>query len=400
MTSNQTFQYITTPEALLTACQTLKQAKVLCVDTEFHREKTYYAQFALLQVGCNEGCFVIDPVQIKDLKPVWDVILDPNILKVFHAGRQDLEIILEHAGGLPLPMFDTQVAAALLGYGQQVGFGNLVQRIVKKELAKGESFSDWLKRPLTDQQLKYAADDVIYLMPIYQGLKEELQARKRFAWLDEEQTTLTSLSTYQIDKQEVFWRVKGVNKLKPKHLAVLREFGAWREEQAQKKDIPRRRLVSDDALLELAKRDNLNRDIMGRMRGLTQGTISRFGDTWLKLWEKGMACAEEERPKLSARKHNTPGTDMRLELLDTLVRLKAEESSISATILTNKSDLAALASWGNKPQNETPDLPCLQGWRYELVGEDLLRLLRGEICLHINPNTGLPVIKPLEGKPS
>jgi ribonuclease D len=346
----------------------------------------------LLQIGCNDGVFIIDPVQIKDLKPVWDVILDPNILKVFHAGRQDLEIIVDHAGALPLPMFDTQVAAALLGYGQQVGFGNLVQRIVKKELAKGESFSDWLQRPLTDQQMKYAADDVIYLMPIYQGLKEELQARKRHAWLDEEQATLTSMSTYQIDKQEVFWRVKGVNKLKPKHLAILRELAAWREEQAQKKDIPRRRLISDDALIELAKRDALNMDTMDRMRGLNAGVIRRFGDTWLKLWQKGIDCPEENRPKLSSRKQNTSGTDMRLELLGTLLRLKAEDSSISSTILANKSDLSVLASWGHNCKADLPDLLCLQGWRAELVGNDLLRLLRGEICLRLDPKTGLPVI--------
>jgi len=392
--------YIDTNETLIQACEVLSKAKVLCVDTEFHREKTYYAQFALLQVGSTDATYIIDPVAIKDLKPIWDLMLDPNILKVFHAGRQDLEIILEHAGGLPLPMFDTQIAAALLGYGQQVGFGNLVQRITKKALAKGESFSDWLQRPLTQQQMKYAADDVIYLLPIYQALKEELQARKRSTWLDEEQATLTSLGTYQIDKQEIFWRVKGVNKLKPKHLAILRELAAWREEQVQKKNMPRRRLVSDDVLIELAKRDKLNIEVMGRMRGLTDGTIRRFGKTWLELWEKGMNCPEENMPKLASRKTNTSGTDLRLELLATLLRLKAEDASISSTILASKSELSTLASWGNKPFNETPELACLKGWRAELVGNDLLRLLRGEICLYLNPNTGLPVITEVHEKTS
>ena len=395
--NESSFQYIDTPDGLLEACDTLKTAKVLCVDTEFHREKTYYPQFALLQISSTDAVFIIDPVEIKDLKPLWDIILDPNILKVFHAGRQDLEIILEHAGGLPLPMFDTQVAAALLGYGQQVGFGNLVQRITKKALAKGESFSDWLQRPLTKQQLKYAADDVIFLMPIYQALKEELQARKRSTWLDEEQAILTSPDTYNMDKNEVFWRVKGVQKLKPKQLAVLRELAIWREEQAQKKDIPRRRLIADEPLIELAKRDKLNMDVMKRMRGLHEGVIRRFGETWLKLWQQGMDCPEENWPKLAGRKSNTSGTDLRLELLDTLLRLKADEASISSTILANKSELSALASWGNKPNNEPPELPCLQGWRAELVGNDLIRLLRGEICLRLNPNTGLPVIDDYKG---
>ncbi len=398
MNAPTTFEYIDTPEQLTQACQVLESAKVLCVDTEFHREKTYYPQFALLQIGCNDGVYIIDPIAIKDLKPVWDIMLNPDILKVFHAGRQDLEIILEHAGGLPLPMFDTQVAAALLGYGQQVGFGNLVQRITRKALAKGESFSDWLQRPLTKQQLQYAADDVIYLMPIYQALKEELQARKRSTWLDEEQAILTNTGTYLIDKNEVFWRVKGVNKLKPKHLAILRELAAWREEQVQKKDMPRRRLVSDDVLIEIAKRDKLTIDVMNRMRGLHAGVVRRFGDTWLKLWQKGLDCPEADWPKLAARKSNTSGTDLRLELLSTLLRLKADEASISSTILANKSELSALASWGNKPFTDAPDVPCLNGWRAELVGNDLLRLLRGEICLRLNPNTGLPVIDDYTGK--
>lgn len=398
MTTTQTYQYVTTPEALLKACETLQQAKVLCVDTEFHREKTYYPQFALLQVGSVDGCFIIDPLQIKDLKPIWDIFLNPNILKVFHAGRQDLEIILEHAGGLPLPMFDTQIAAALLGYGQQVGFGNLVQRIVKKALAKGESFSDWLHRPLTPQQMTYAADDVIYLMPIYQALKEELQARKRLSWLDEEQAILTNPNTYSIDKNEVFWRVKGVNKLKPKHLAILRELAAWREEQAQRKDIPRRRLIADEPLLELAKRDKLNLDVMARMRGLNAGVIRRFGNTWLELWQKGHGCPVDKFPKLPSRNHNTAGTDLRLELLDTLLRLKAEEASISATILASKSELSTLASWGHNRKATLPDLPCLKGWRFDLVGVDLLRLLRGEIYLRLNPQTGLPVIDAYQGE--
>ncbi len=400
MNAPTTFEYIDTPEQLTQACQVLESAKVLCVDTEFHREKTYYPQFALLQIGCHDGVYIIDPITIQDLTPVWDIVLNPEVLKVFHAGRQDLEIILEHAGKLPLPIFDTQIAAALLGYGQQVGFGHLVQRITRKTLAKGESFSDWLQRPLTKQQLQYAADDVIYLMPVYQALKEELQAQKRIAWLDEEQATLTNMDTYLTDKNEVFWRVKGVNKLKPRHLAILRELAAWREEEVRKKDMPRRRLVSDDVLIEIARRDNLSLDVMNRMRGLHAGVVRRFGDTWLKLWQKGMDCPEEDWPRLAPRKNNTQGTDLRLELLSTLLRLKADEASISPTILANKSELATLASWGNNPFSDPPDIPCLQGWRAELVGNDLLRLLRGEICLRLNPGTGLPVIDDYTGENS
>lgn len=386
-------QFINTPETLAQACDKLQHAKVLCVDTEFHREKTYYPQFALLQIASTEHCFVIDPLAFSNLKPLWDILLNPSILKVFHAGRQDLEIILQHAGALPLPIFDTQIAAALLGYGQQIGFGNLVQRIVKKELAKGESFSDWLHRPLTAQQLQYAADDVIYLMPIYQALKEKLQATKRLAWLEEEQSTLTSLNTYENNQEDVFWRVKGVNKLKPRQLAVLRELSAWREREAQHKDLPRRRMLADEPLLELAKRDNLNMDVMARMRGLNAGVIRRFGEEWIALYEKGIHCPEEDMPKHPSHHHNTAGTDMRMELLSTLLNLKAEELSISSTILASKSELGALASWGHHCKAELPDLSCLHGWRFELVGKDLLRLLRGELAMSICPAKGLPIIE-------
>lgn len=390
---SENYTYIDTADSLKQACDELAKASVLCVDTEFHREKTYFAQFALLQIASREKCFVIDPTAIDDLSPVWKLMHDESIMKVFHAARQDLEIIMLESGALPSPLFDTQVAAALLGYGQQIGFGNLVQRILKKALPKQESFSDWLARPLTSKQLIYAADDVIYLMPIYQHLEEQLQATGRRDWLIEEQETLSSDKTYLIDKQETYWRVKGVNKLKPRQLAILRELAAWREEQAQNRDIPRRRMIGDDPLVELAKRDSLNLDVMQRMRGLNDGVIRRFGEKLISIWEKGRACPEDQWPKLHARHHHTSGTDLRQELLDTLLRLRADEESIASTILASKQELGALASWGKKRSGEPPELSLLHGWRRELVGNDMLRLLHGEISLHINPETSLPVIE-------
>ena len=176
MTSNL-YDYIDTSSQLQEACAEMEKCKVLCLDTEFHRESTYYAEFALLQIYGNGQCWIIDPIKLNDLTSLWDIICRPDILKVFHAGRQDVEIIVKETGRMPLPLFDTQIAAALLGYGQQVGFGNLVQRITKKTLPKGESFTDWKARPLTKKQLDYAADDVIWLMPVYQHLVERLQAQ-------------------------------------------------------------------------------------------------------------------------------------------------------------------------------------------------------------------------------
>jgi len=389
---SENFTYIDTANALIKACNELGKTSVLCVDTEFHREKTYFAQFALLQISSRDQCYVIDPTSLSDLTPVWKLMHDPNILKVFHAARQDLEIIMLESGALPLPLFDTQVAAALLGYGQQIGFGNLVQRILKKALPKGESFSDWLARPLTPKQLAYAADDVIYLMPIFQHLNDQLQAKGRRAWLDEEQATLCEEKTYLIDKQEVFWRVKGVNKLKPRHLAVLRELAAWRETETQQRNMPRRRLMGDETLLEMAKRDSLTTDTMQRMRGLTDGTIRRFGSAIIAAWEKGRNCPEDQWPKLHPRHHHAPGTDLRQELLDTLLRLRSEEEAIASNILASQSELGELASWGYKRQGEPPELSLLHGWRRELVGNDMLKLLNGELSLRIDPETALPEI--------
>ena len=386
--------FIDTTTQLTAACSDMAECQVLCIDTEFHRESTYYAEFALMQIYGNGQCWIIDPIAIKDLSSLWDILCNPDILKVFHAGRQDIEIFVKESGRLPTPLFDTQVAAALLGYGQQVGFGNLVQRITKKTLAKGESFTDWKARPLTQKQLEYAADDVIWLMPVYQHLQQRLEATGRTTWLTEEQSVLTNPATYEYDESTVFWRVKGVNKLKGRNLATLRTLAAWRERMASKRDIPRRRMIADEPLLEIARRDILNADCMARMRGINTGFIKRFGDEILQVWQQGMDSDESSWPKQKSRRHNHAGTDLRLEMLDTLVRLKAEEGEIASSILSSKSDLSELASWGYRCKDEPPELACLQGWRYELVGHDLLKLLRGEVCLHLNPKTGLPHITP------
>ncbi|OIO70486.1 MAG: ribonuclease D [Zetaproteobacteria bacterium CG_4_9_14_3_um_filter_49_83] len=395
--SKDNFTYVDTQNSLETACKELSAERVLCVDTEFHRESTYYPEFALMQIYGGKRCWLIDPLAIKDLSPLWEILTNPEILKVFHAGFQDIEIIFQESGKLPTPMFDTQIAAALLGYGQQVGFGNLVQRILKKELAKGESFSDWLARPLNSKQLQYAADDVIWLMPIFQHLRDQLKIRKRESWLHEEQSNLCNLQSFEQNVDEFFWRVKGVNKLKGASLSALRALAAWRETEARKRNLPRRRLISDEVLVDIAKRSSLDEETLSRMRGLSQGTVKRFGEHLIEAWHKGVHAPSESWPKLPSRSSNTRGTEMRLELLSTLLRLKAEDGEIASCILSSKSELSALASWGLHRKNNPPKLPCLEGWRYELVGHDLLRLLNGEICLHLNPETGLPEITDING---
>ncbi len=389
-------EFINSPEALDHSCRQLGKCSTLCVDTEFHRENTYYPEFALIQIASRDACFLIDPLAIDDLSPLWALMHRPDILKVFHAVRQDAEIVYKESGGLPLPLFDTQVAAALLGYGQQVGFGNLVCKLLGKSLPKAESFTDWLARPLRAAQLSYAADDVIYLMPVYQYLKERLQACGRLAWLDEEQAFLCDKKTYLIEPREIFWRVKGANRLKPEHLAVLRELASWREQYARKRNIPRRRIISDEPLLAIARKTQLAADQIARIRGINNGVAQRFGGDILEAWNRGRRCPESEwpRPKSTPRRSN--GTDMRMELLSTLVRLRAEENHIAANILASKQDIAALASWANHgsfPMDRLPDNPCLHGWRKELIGNDMLRMLKGELCLKLDTESRMPVIE-------
>jgi ribonuclease D len=394
MTDDHTV-YVNTPSLLRTACQQLQACNVICVDTEFHRETTYRPEFALLQAYAGGRCWLFDPLELDDMSPLWTVLCDPAIVKVFHAGHQDMEIILQACGQLPLPMFDTQVAASLLGYGQQIGFANLVQRVMKKSLPKQESYSDWMARPLRPQQLDYAADDVIWLMPVYQSLQEQLEARGRLAWLQQEQDALCRVENYTEDIHQVFWRVKGVNRLRGRSLAVLRELAAWREEEARKRNLPRRRVVQDEPLLEIARRDQLSLEVMERMRGLSHGLLRRFGDELITAWQRGMACESDHWPKVQRAAVHAAGTDLRMELMDTLVRLKAESCDVASSILVRRSELSALASWGRDCKGEPPALQCLMHWRYELVGHDLLRLLRGEICLCMNTQTGLPKISHL-----
>jgi len=393
--ANLTPEYIDNDEMLNQACRKLETASVLCVDTEFHRESTYYPEFALIQIASRDACYLIDPVAIADLSSLWALMHNPDILKVFHAVRQDAEIILKDSGALPLPLFDTQIAAALLGFGLQVGFGNLVQRILGKSLPKAESFTDWLRRPLRPAQLSYAADDVIYLMPVYQHLHEQLQACGRLTWLDEEQVMLCSEETYANDSENIFWRVRGVNKLKPKQLAVLRELAAWRERQAKKQNIPRRRIIADEPLLTLARKPQLAIDQLSGVRGLNSGAARRFGQDILHAWQRGQRCPESECPRPKSSSRNSEGTEMRLELLSALVRLRAEEVRIAANILAGKQDISALASWANHgsfSMDDLPDNPCLHGWRKELIGNDMLRMLKGELCLRLDAETKMPVI--------
>ncbi|MDX8413221.1 MAG: ribonuclease D [Mariprofundales bacterium] len=400
MANQQTITPIGTSEQLQQMVEALTSSSTLFVDTEFHRETTYWPQFALMQISARSRdnrllCYLIDPLTIEDLEPLWRLLTNPDQVKVFHAARQDVEIIHHLSGRLPTPLFDTQVAAALLGYGQQIGFGALVQQLTGVTLAKQATFTDWMKRPLSAGQQQYAADDVLHLMPVYFHLSEQLQARGRSDWLDDEQRSLTDPVTYDLAVDTIFWRTKGCNRLKPKQLAVLRPLAAWREQAARERDLPRRRLLGDESMVELARQEHLDQQKITAIRGISNGLAKRFGGEMIAAWKEGVACPKADWPQRSKTPTHSAGSNSRADLLNALLQLKANKLEIASSILASKSDIAALASWGGMRNDpELPDISLLNGWRRKLIGDEMLEMLAGNLVLKIDTTTHMPVILP------
>jgi len=385
------YQYLNQANQLVEACAQLQSASTLYINTEFHRESSYYPKLALIQILGNEQCYLVDPLAIQDLTPLWTLIHQQHVTKVFHAARQDIECIFNHSHKIPYPIFDTQVAASLLGYGAQVGFSSLTQQLLDIGLNKEESFSDWLMRPLSQSQKDYAACDVLYLEPLYQKLMQKLEQKKRLAWLYEEQDNLYHPDHFIADNKKAFQRVKGAQKLKGQRLAILRELALWREEEAQHANVPRRRVLSDEFLLNLSKRKQPTLDQIHSLRGISSYQLQQYGDALLEAVRKGKACPKDEWPKMGQYSVPAKGTVLRQELLATLIKLRAYQENIAVELLANKKELMKLAAW--KRNQAQPDLPCLHGWRKKLVGNDMLKLLQGQTCLSIDLDTMLPAIR-------
>ena len=266
----------------------------LAVDTEFLRERTYFPKLCLIQVANDEIAAAIDPIALNDLSPLRDLLMNPAIEKVFHAARQDMEIFLNEWQVLPQPLFDTQPAAALLGLGDQVGYGKLIQQVLKTELPKDHSRTDWSRRPLDKAQLRYALDDVIYLGQAYRKMKSQLEQAGRLTWLDAEFRTLTSPQTYSLEPMDMWKKVKGRQHIKGIKLAILQVLAAWREEQALSKNLPRRWILKDDVLLEIARRSPKNTQELERVRGVDAGFVRKNGDAILELIEKARQLPKEQ----------------------------------------------------------------------------------------------------------
>ncbi|MBI6630324.1 ribonuclease D [Pontibaca salina] len=376
---------ITTTQDLAAFCEEARQHDYVTVDTEFMRERTFYSKLCLVQLAMpgthEENAVLVDPlVEGLSLEPLYDLFRDESVVKVFHAARQDLEIFWVEAGVFPKPLFDTQVAAMVCGFGEQAGYETLVRKITRGSVDKSSRFTDWSRRPLRDSQKAYALADVTHLRQIYEHLAAELERSGRTRWVAEELQSLTDPETYFTRPEEAWKRVK-TRTITPKFLAVVRELAAFRERHAQDNNIPRNRVFKDDALIELATAKPRTMADLGGLRLLLRearrGTIA---EGILAAVERGVNCPTEEMPKPDRSREKLQVNPALADLLRVLLKSKTESSGVAARLIAPSADLDAIAAG-------LRDMPALTGWRHEVFGADALRLCDGEIALAANGQT-------------
>jgi len=369
-----TVQFIDTPEDLATLCQQFSNKDWLAVDTEFLREKTYYPQLCLIQIASDDVIACVDPLAISDLTPLLDILYNPDVTVIFHAARQDLELLYMIRGELPPSLFDTQLAATVLGYGDQIGYANLVKQCVDVELDKAHSRTDWTKRPLDPAQIDYAADDVRYLRDVYHILKDQLNDKNRQHWLDDDFAILSSSETYKPNPDNIWRKVKGAGRLKGVQLAILKQLAAWRENRAVKSNRPRRWIVKDEVMIDLAKLGPENLDKVKLIRGLENNTIERHGKALIDEIKLAKASPKEAWPVLKKLQPLTNQQDALIDALMSLLRKYCDQQSIAPTAVASRKDIESMV------RGET-DIPLLQGWRNEIVGHYLEKFLKGQLSI-------------------
>jgi ribonuclease D len=368
---------ITTTDALAAACTRLAAHPFVTVDTEFLRETTYYPKLCLIQMAGPDpaDAYLIDPLaEGISLEPFMALMADPNVVKVFHSARQDLEIIWNLGQLVPTPLFDTQIAAMVCGYGDSVSYEQLVNDLAKARVDKSSRFTDWSRRPLTDAQLTYALSDVTHLVSVYEALMDQLQKNGRLAWLSEEMSVLTSPETYQADPDNAWRRLSGRLR-KAKEVAVLMEVAAWREREAQNRDVPRGRILKDDALIDVAVSAPRSTEALGRLRSIPNGfERSRTGADILEAVERGLTRDPATVP-MPERSRGRGAAGAVVELLKVLLKAVAEQEGVAPKIIATVEELEAIA------ESDTADVPSLHGWRRTLFGEKALALKNGQLGL-------------------
>jgi ribonuclease D len=367
---------ITTTEELAAVCQRMAQHPFVTIDTEFLRETTYYPLLCVAQMATTDEAVVIDALAPGiDLAPFYALMADERVMKVFHAARQDIEIVWHQAKLIPKPIFDTQVAAMVLGYGDSISYDQLVQRITGDQLDKSNRFTDWSRRPLTPAQLTYAVSDVTHLRDVYLALKADLEQRGRIDWVSEEMEILTSPKTYRFEPETAWERLK-TRVRKPRELAVLIEVAAWREREAQSRDVPRSRVLKDDVVGDVAIQAPTTLEKLAGLRSLPKGfERSRWGEAILDAVRRGLERDPKTLPHLERGGRGAQNGAATVELLKVLLRMTSERHAVAAKVIATVDDLDRIAA------DDNADVPAMKGWRRQMFGEKAVALKHGRLAL-------------------
>jgi ribonuclease D len=375
--TTSSMQPITTTSELAAVCERMASHPFVTVDTEFLRETTYYPLLCVAQMASPDEAVVVDALAPGiDLGPLFSLMANERVMKVFHAARQDIEIVWHLARLIPHPIFDTQVAAMVLGYGDSISYDQLVQRITGDALDKSHRFTDWTRRPLSEAQLSYAVSDVTHLREVYHALIEDLGRRGRVDWVQEEMQILTSPDTYRMDPENAWQRLK-TRVRKPKELAVLIEVAAWREREAQSRDVPRSRVLKDEVIADIAVQAPTTSERLRNLRSLPKGfERSRWGDAIVEAVSRGLDRDMKSLPRPARLPTTTNGTAV-VELLKVLLRMISERHHVAAKVIATVDDLERIAA------DDAANVPAMTGWRRELFGEKALALKHGDLALAI-----------------
>ena len=378
-TTNHTYLYIDTADDLQAYCNSIQDSHTLFIDTEFIREKTYAPVLCLIQVASEDTLACIDPLAIKNIEPFIELVFNESITKVFHAARQDLEIFYNYRKSAPRNLFDTQIAATLLGHADQIGYGNLVNALLNGSLDKKFARTDWSKRPLSAEQLEYAINDVIYLRDIYNLITSKLSEQKRLDWLVDDFDFLSSDSTFEAHPEKMWRKVKGNNRLNGLQRAVLQDLAAWREQKAISSDKPRKWILSDDVLLSLAQHQPTDKNNLASIRGLNDGVIKKSGDTIIKIIKQSKQRPQDNWPVQPKPVRTSTEQDALIDCIMAIVRLCAAREKITTTMLCSRKDLE---KW--LVTNEAVAL--FSGWRNKLAGKNVMEFIEGNIQIICKAN--------------
>lgn len=387
---------ITETHALAQFCDRVRDGSgYVAIDTEFLRDNTYWPKLCLVQIAGAETAAAIDPLAAGlDLAPLFGLLADPDVVKVFHSARQDIEIFVNLTGTVPHPIYDTQVAAMVCGLGDQIGYENLLRSLgIVDELDKASRFTDWAARPLTERQIAYAMDDVVHLRPAFEALKARIDRQGRAHWIAEEMAILENRDTYVVDPDDAWMRLK-LRGLKPRAMPVLQQLAAWREKEAQRRDLPRNRLLKDETLIDLAAQTPTDPDKLARTRGLSKGIVDGWqGKAILSAIKAGLAVAKEDWPRAPKRPDLPGDIGATVDLLKVLLKMECQRHEVAQRLVATGDDLERIAAF------DAADVPAMRGWRYEVFGHRAEALKAGRVALTLQGREIVALDREADGPP-